>query len=135
MEREETYTDDFDGLTKTYADFDELVTPCPPSPSASPAPPRGKHGTRGPLFAIGGSSSLIWAGRLRKSEQVGGRAHEAQFGFVWSGGSAAYRNGGADGFSRDVFRRRYWQLEVLRHRWNRKGVLNGSASCLSSFNV
>jgi hypothetical protein len=25
MEREETYTDDFDGLTKTYADFDELV--------------------------------------------------------------------------------------------------------------
>src|SRR6516165_11504792 len=80
MEREETYTDDFDGLTKTYADFDELVTPCPPSPSASPARPRGKHGTRGPLFAIGGSSSLIWAGRLRKSEQVGGRAHEAQFG-------------------------------------------------------
>ena len=31
--------------------------------------------------------------------------------------------------------RRCWQLEVLRHRWNRKGVLNGSASCLSSFNV
>ena len=110
-------------------------TPCPSSPSDSPARPRGKHGTRSPLFAIGGSSSLIWLGRLRKSEQVGGRAHEAQFGFVWSGGSAAYRNGGADGFSRDVFRRRCWQLEVLRHRWNRKGVLNGSASCLSSFNV
>ena len=34
------------------------------------------------------------------------------------------RNGGADDFSRDAYRRRCWQFEMLRQRWNRKSVLN-----------
>ena len=37
---------------------------------------------------------------------------------VGSGSSAAYRNGGVDAFSRDAFRRRCWQLDVLQQRWN-----------------
>jgi hypothetical protein len=60
-----------------------------------------------------------WCDKLIQSEQVGGRAHEPQcIGFVWCCGDAAYRNGGADGFSRDAFRRRCWQLEVLQQKWN-----------------
>jgi hypothetical protein len=64
-----------------------------------------------------GIATPDWGDKLIQSEQVGGRAHETQcICFVWSGGGAAYRNGGADGFSRDAFRRRCWQLEVLQHR-------------------
>jgi hypothetical protein len=58
-------------------------------------------------------------GKLHKSEQVGGRANAAQsIRVVWSGGDAAYRNGGAVAFSRDTFRRRCRQLEMLRQWWN-----------------
>jgi len=60
-----------------------------------------------------GVATPDWGDKLIQSEQVGGRAHEAQFGFVWSGGGAAHRNGGADAFSRDVFHRRCWKFEVL----------------------
>jgi hypothetical protein len=57
--------------------------------------------------------------KLIQSEQVGGRAHEPQcIRFVWCCGGPTYRDGGADGFSRDAFRRRCWQLEVLQQRWN-----------------
>jgi hypothetical protein len=60
-----------------------------------------------------------WGDKLIQLEQVGGRAHEPQcIRFVWSCGGATYRNGGADGFSRDAFQRRCWQLEVLQYRWN-----------------
>ena len=71
-----------------------------------------------------GSSSVgiatpDWGDKLIQLGQVGGRAHETQcICFVWGGGGAAYRNGGADALSRDAFRRRCWQLEVLQHRWN-----------------
>jgi hypothetical protein len=58
-------------------------------------------------------------GKLVELESVGGQAHESQgFRFVWSCGDAAYRDGGADAFSRDAFRRQCWRLEVLQHRWN-----------------
>jgi hypothetical protein len=67
--------------------------------------------------SIFGLATSDWCDKL--VQQVGGQAHETQcIRFVWSGGGAAYRNGGADGFSRDAFRRRCWQLEVLQHRWN-----------------
>jgi len=55
-----------------------------------------------------------WCGKLTQLESVGGRAHEAQcICFVWSGGGAAYRNGGADAFSRYASRERQWRLKVL----------------------
>jgi hypothetical protein len=71
-----------------------------------------------PIFvksAILGSPSLIWVGMLRESEAVGGRAYEPQcICFVWSCGVAAYRNGGANVFSRDGYQR--WRFEVLQHK-------------------
>jgi hypothetical protein len=75
-----------------------------------------QHGTRGPLFANGGSSSLISVVDCTNQSQVGGRTHETQFGFFWRGGSDAYRDNICDALSRDVFYRRRWQLEVLRQR-------------------
>jgi hypothetical protein len=64
--------------------------------------------------AIFGLAIPDWCGRLFKSESVGGRAHESQcIRFVWSGGLAAYRNGGADAFSRYSARERHWHLKVL----------------------
>ena len=58
-------------------------------------------------------------GRLRELEQVGGRAHEAQFDFVWCGGSDdAYRDDSTNAVSRDAFHQRCWQLEVLQYSWN-----------------
>src|SRR5271157_648604 len=69
-----------------------------------------------PFFGL---ATPDWCDKLVQSEPVGGRAHETQcIWFVWSGSSAAYRNGGVDAFSRDAFRRRCWQLEVLQQRWN-----------------
>ena len=41
---------------------------------------------------------------------------KAQFGFVRVVAVLLTATVGANGFSRDVFRRRYWDLEVLRHR-------------------
>jgi hypothetical protein len=38
--------------------------------------------------------------------------------FIWTCGGTAYRNGGVDVFSRHAFRRRCWQLKVLRQRLN-----------------
>ena len=68
--------------------------------------------------ALFGLATSDWSVKLMPLEQVGGRAHEAQFGFVWNGGGAAKRNRGADAFSRDAFRWRCWQLEMLRQRRN-----------------
>ena len=74
------------------------------------------HRKSGPA---GWVATLDWRDKLIQSEQVGGRAHEAQsIRLVWSCGGAAYRNGGANAFSRDAFRRRRWQFEVLRQRRN-----------------
>jgi len=51
---------------------------------------------------------------FEQSESVGGRAHESGcIHFVWSGGGAAYRNGGADAFSRRAFAQRHRHLKVL----------------------
>src|SRR6516225_5568053 len=64
----------------------------------------------------GSTAQAVWQcwPRSAAREQVGGRAHEPKrICFVWRGGDAAYRNGGADGFSRHAFRRRCWQFEVL----------------------
>jgi hypothetical protein len=36
-----------------------------------------------------GLATSDWSVKLMPLEQVGGRAHEAQFGFVWNGGAAA----------------------------------------------
>jgi hypothetical protein len=36
-----------------------------------------------------GLATSDWSVKLMPLEQVGGRAHEAQFGFVWNGGGAA----------------------------------------------
>ncbi len=44
---------------------------------------------------------------------LGGRTHEARFGFVWRGSGDAYRDYICDALSRDAFRRRCWQLKVL----------------------
>jgi len=68
------------------------------------------------LFAIWGVVIPDQGGRLHELEQVGGRAHEAQFDFVWCGGS--YRDDSTNAISRDAFHRRCWQLEVLQHSWN-----------------
>jgi hypothetical protein len=58
-----------------------------------------------------------WNDKLIQSEQVGGPAHEPQcIRVVWSCGDTAYRNGGANTFSRYAFPRR--QFEVLQHGWN-----------------
>ena len=66
------------------------------------------------LFASLGIATLDWGVKLIRSEQVGGRAHEPQcIRFVWSGGDAAYHNGGTDAFSRHAFRERHWHLKVL----------------------
>jgi integrase len=47
-------------------------------------------------------------------ESVGGRAHESQcIRFVWSRGGSAYRNRGADAFSRGAFAQRHRHLKVL----------------------
>ena len=77
-----------------------------------------------PKSRVSGDTSMWvatsdWCDKLILSEQVGGRAHEAQcIRFVWSGGSSAFRNGGADAFSRHAFGRQCWQLKVLRQKWN-----------------
>ena len=61
-----------------------------------------------------GLATLDWCDRLIQLGSVGGRAHEAQcIRFVWSGGRAAYRNDGADAFSRHSVRERHWHLKVL----------------------
>jgi hypothetical protein len=39
--------------------------------------------------ALFGLATSDWSVRLMPLEQVGGRAHEAQFSFVWNGGGAA----------------------------------------------
>jgi hypothetical protein len=39
--------------------------------------------------ALFGLATSDWSVKLTPLEQVGGRAHEAQFGFVWNGGGAA----------------------------------------------
>jgi hypothetical protein len=39
--------------------------------------------------ALFGLATPDWSVKLMPLEQVGGRAHEAQFGFVWNGGGAA----------------------------------------------
>jgi hypothetical protein len=39
--------------------------------------------------ALFGLATSDWSVKLMPLEQVGGRAHEAQFGFVWNGGGAA----------------------------------------------
>src|SRR5262249_29115096 len=93
---------------------------------------RHKQGNRGPLFAFGGSSSLIRVVDCTNQSKSGDGLHEAQsIRPVWSCGGAAYRNGGANAFSRDAFRRRRWQFEVLRQRRNLKSVLNVLAFSLS----
>jgi hypothetical protein len=73
-------------------------------------------------------SPLIGVVSWLKLESVGGRAHESQcIRFVWNGGGAAYRNGGADAFPRYAFRERDWHLKVLRYqRRNRKTVRSTS---------
>jgi hypothetical protein len=75
-----------------------------------------------------GLATPDWCDRLFQLESVGGRAHEAQrIRFVWNGGGAAYRNGGADAFPRYAFRERDWHLKVLRYqRRNRKTVRSTS---------
>ena len=66
-----------------------------------------------------------WSDKLIQSEQVGGRAHATQYiRFVRSCGGSDYCHDGDDDFSRDAYRRRCWQFEMLRQRWNRKSVLN-----------
>jgi len=56
-----------------------------------------------------------------------GRAHETQYitsnGVAWDGRSDADRNDLADALASYLFLERRWQLEVLRHRRSRKGVL------------
>jgi hypothetical protein len=82
---------------------------------------------------IFGLATPDWCDRLIQLESVGGRAPEAQcIRFVWNGGSAAFRNGGADAFARYAFCERHWQLKVLRHqRRNRKTVRATSTHCKS----
>jgi len=86
-----------------------------------------------PASCIGifGLATPDWAGRLIQLESVGGRAHESQcIRIVWSGGDAAYRNGGIDAFSRHAFRERHWHLKVLRrYRSNRKTVRSTATRC------
>jgi hypothetical protein len=73
----------------------------------------------GGSFCSGGapSSRLAtpdWFGKLIQLESVGGRAHESQcIRSVWSGGGAAYRDGGTDAFSSRAFAQRYRHLKVL----------------------
>ena len=87
-------------------------------------------------FALGLVTS-DWCDKLILLEQVGGRAHATQcIRFVWSCGGADYCHDGADDFSRDAYRRRRWQFEMLRQRWNRKSVLNVASvavQCESEF--
>jgi hypothetical protein len=87
-----------------------------------------------PLFGLATSD---WSNKLIQSEQVGGRAHATQYiRFVWSCGGSAYCHDGAVDFSRDAYRRRRWQLEMLRQGWNRKSVLNVASvvvQCESEF--
>jgi hypothetical protein len=53
-------------------------------------------------------AALDWFGKVIQLESVGGRAHESQcIRFVWSGGGAAYRNGGTDAFLRRAFAQRH----------------------------
>ena len=79
------------------------------------------------LFNPNNASNVIFRDEIETatSEQVGGRAHETQcICFVWSCGGAAHCHDGPDDFSRDAYRRRCWQFEMLRQRRNRKSVLN-----------
>ena len=71
-------------------------------------------------FALLGVAIPDQGAKLHKSEQVGGLAHAAQsIRVVWcGGGDDAYRDDSTDAVSRDAFRRRCWQLEVLQHSWN-----------------
>jgi hypothetical protein len=70
------------------------------------------------------------AAGANQQSQSGDWAHEAQcICFVWSGHGAAYRNDGADAFSRYAFRERHWRLKVLRRqRRNRKILSRGSTA-------
>ena len=78
---------------------------------ASPAPIKI---TRSVPIAFFGLATPDPCGKLIRLGSVGGPAHEAQcICFVWSGSGAAYRNGGADAFSRYSSRERQWQLKVL----------------------
>ena len=71
-----------------------------------------------------------WSDRLIQSESVGGRAHESQcIRFVWSGAGTAYRDGGADAFSRHAIRDRHWHPKVLWCRSDRKTVRSASTHC------
>ena len=70
------------------------------------------------LPAGGAPSSRLatpdWFGKLIQLESVGGRAPESRcIHFAWRGGGVAYRNGGADAFSRRAFDQRRWHLKVL----------------------
>jgi hypothetical protein len=70
------------------------------------------------LPAGGAPSSRLatpdWFGKLIQLESVGGRAPESRcIHFAWRGGGVAYRNGGADAFSRRAFDQRHWHLKVL----------------------
>jgi hypothetical protein len=75
-------------------------------------------------IAFLGFAILDWPGRLVRSEQVGGRAHEAQcIRVVWSCGGATYCDCGADAFSRHAFRGQR-QFEVLRPQRRNRKMLN-----------
>jgi hypothetical protein len=63
---------------------------------------------------IAGSLPLIGVADLIQLGSLWGRAHAAQCVlFVWRGGDAAHRSGGADAFRATPFLRR-WHAKVLR---------------------
>jgi hypothetical protein len=86
-------------------------------PMVVPAPVCETGEERRGVFAIWGSPSLIGVVDWTNQSQVGGRTHEAQFGFVWCGGNDdAYRRDNDDALSRDAYCWRCWQLKVLRRQ-------------------
>jgi hypothetical protein len=87
------------------------ITANPPPPRASPLAFAQAGARCGPVPWL---ATPDWSDRLNQSESVGGRAHESQcIRFVWSSGGTAYRDGGADAFSRHAIRDRNWHPKVL----------------------